>query len=324
MTTVKTRKGKHLLLTECIRRRVESKRSMGKDSTADLYQAAGHQLLGFLEFLGKKDISLTEITPTQVSDFRAYLQTKGLKVNTINSYISSLRAIFNAVLNDHPFKMEKHPFLHLKLKRDVTVKKPLSSANIEKIATADFSSNPRLALKADLALFSFMAFGMPFVDMIHLKKSNIQGKEIIYNRHKTGIQIRMEITPGMQHIIRKYHNDSEYLFPVLSKPATHRQYKGMLSAYNNALKTIGRLLNIHPNLTSYVMRRSWAAEAQRRHIPISVISQALGHTSEKTTRCYLSQLDQSELNNANRTITKSINLLLVKNVNGGTGKRTYL
>lgn len=321
MTTLKTKKSRHLLLSECISRRVESKRSMGKNSTADLYQAAGHQLL---EFLGEKDIYLNEITPTQVSDFHAYLQTKNLKINTINSYISSLRAIFNAVLNDHPFKMKKHPFLHLKLKRDVTIKKPLSSAKIEKIALADFSNDPGLALRADLSIFSFMAFGMPFVDMIHLKKSNIQGNEIVYNRHKTGTQIRMEITTGMRHIIRKYNNDSEYVFPLMSKPTTYRQYKGMLSAYNKSLKTIGRLLKIHPNLTSYVMRRSWAAEAQRRHIPISVISQALGHTSEKTTRCYLNQLDQSELNNANRTITKSINFILINNAKGDAGKNAYL
>ncbi|KKB55894.1 site-specific integrase [Parabacteroides gordonii] len=321
MTTVKTRKGKHLLLTECIRRRVESKRSMGKDSTADLYQAAGHR---FLEFLGEKDIYLSEITPTQVSDFQGYLQAKNLRINTINSYTSSLRAIFNSVLNDHPFKMGKHPFLHLKLKRDVTVRQPLTSAGIEKIATTDFSHDPRLAFRADLSLFSFMAFGMPFVDMIHLKKSNIQGRDIVYNRHKTGIQIRMQITPGMWHIIRKYRNDGEYLFPVMSKPVTHSQYKGMLAAYNKALKTIGKLLKIHPNLTSYVMRRSWAAEAQRRHVSVSVIGKGMGHTSEKTTRYYLGQLDQSELNKANRAITKSINLLLVKNVKGGTGKSAYL
>lgn len=321
MTTLKTKKSSYLLLSECIGRRVESKRSMGKNSTADLYQAAGHQLL---EFLGEKDIYLNEITPTQVSDFQSYLQTKNLKINTINSYISSLRAIFNAVLNDHPFKMKKHPFLHLKLKREVTIKKPLSSAKIEKIASADFSDDPGLALRADLSIFSFMAFGMPFIDMIHLKKSNIQGNEIVYNRHKTGTQIRMEITTGMRHIIRKYNNDSEYVFPLMSEPTTYRQYKGMLSAYNKSLKAIGRLLKIHPNLTSYVMRCSWAAEAQRRHIPISVISQALGHTSEKTTRCYLNQLDQSELNNANRTITKSINFILTNNAKGDAGKGAYL
>lgn len=321
MTTLKTKKGKHLLLTECICSRVESKRSMGKNSTADLYQAAGHR---FLEFLGEKDIYLPEITPTQVSDFQGYLQAQGLKINTINSYTSCLRAIFNAVLNDHPFRITKHPFLHLKLKRDVTVKKPLTAANIEKIAMADFNYDPVLAFRADLALFSFMAYGMPFVDMIHLKKSNIQGNEIIYNRHKTGIQIRMEITTGMQHIIRKYHNDSEYLFPVMLKSTTYRQYKGMLAAYNKSLKKIGKLLHIHPNLTSYVMRRSWASEAQRCHASVSVIGRALGHTSEKTTHCYLGQLDQSELNNANRAITKSINLLLVKNVKGGAGKGAYL
>lgn len=321
MTTLKTRKSKHLLLTECINERVESKRLMGKNSTAELYLVAGHH---FLKFIEKSDILLTEITPTMVSDFQAYLQTKNLMINTLNSYLSSLRAVFNAVLNDRPFKVKKHPFQHLKLKRDVTVKKPLSPDMIRKIATTDFSNDPHLSLGADLSLFSFMAYGMPFVDMIRLKNSNIQGNELVYNRHKTGIQIRMEITAGMMQIIEKYRNAGEYLFPVMFPEATYRQYKGMLAAYNQSLKTIGKELQIHSNLTSYVLRRTWAAEAQRCHIPISVISQALGHKSEKTTRCYLNQLDQSELNDANRTITNSINMILIKNVKGDTRKRTYL
>lgn len=318
--TMKKSKNKHLLLSECINERVESKRLMKKNSTADLYLVAGHHFLNFIE---KNDILLPDITPTMVCDLQTYLQTKELKINTLNSYLSSLRAVFNAVLNDRPFKIKKHPFQHMKLKRDVTVKKPLSPDMIGKIATADFSNDPRLSLGADLSLFSFMAYGMPFVDMIRLKNSNIQGNKLVYNRHKTGIQIRIGITLGMMQIIEKYRNKGEYLFPVMFPEATYRQYKGMLAAHNQSLKTIGKELEIHSNLTSYVLRRTWAAEAQRCHTPISVINQALRHTSEKTTRCYLNQLDQSELNDANRTITSFINRILIKNVKGDTRKGTY-
>lgn len=36
----------------------------------------------------------------------------------------------------------------------------------------------------------------------------------------------------------------------------------------------------------------------------------LGHTSEKTTRFYLAQLDQSELNRANAIITGSLDMIV--------------
>lgn len=48
-----------------------------------------------------------------------------------------------------------------------------------------------------------------------------------------------------------------------------------------ALKEVGRLLAISDNLTSYTMRYTWASEARRLHVDIAVISQALGHTTEK-------------------------------------------
>lgn len=321
MVTLKKKRSSSLLFVECVRERAELKRSMQRDSTADLYLAAGNH---FWKFLENKDIPFVEITPTMVCDFQTYLQSKYLKINTINSYLSSLRAVFNAVLNDRSLEIKKHPFRGLKLKRDVTVKKPLLPTMVEKIATANFSDDFSLSLGADMALFSFMAYGMPFIDMACLKESNIQGDEIVYHRHKTGIQISMEITAGMQYIIEKYRSGNEYIFPIMHSSATYRQYKGMLDAYNDSLKIIGKRLQIHSNLTSYVLRRTWAAEAQRCHTPISVISQALGHTSEKTTRCYLNQLDQSELNIANRTITYSIDHLLTKKVKEEARKKTYL
>ena len=67
---------------------------------------------------------------------------------------------------------------------------------------------------------------------------------------------------------------------------------------------IGARLHLSVKLTSYVPRHSWATEALRQNIPVAVISQAMGHTSEKTTRIYLAQLDQSVLNKANAKITK--------------------
>lgn len=51
--------------------------------------------------------------------------------------------------------------------------------------------------------------------------------------------------------------------------------------------------------TMYVARHSWAGIAKQKQTPISVISDALGHDSEKTTLIYLSTLDTSAVDNAN-------------------------
>lgn len=65
-------------------------------------------------------------------------------------------------------------------------------------------------------------------------------------------------------------------------------------------------------LSFHRFRHTWASEALLCGIPIAVISQALGHTSENTTRIYLKQLNQSVMNEANSMITKSVGDLLVK------------
>ena len=59
-------------------------------------------------------------------------------------------------------------------------------------------------------------------------------------------------------------------------------------------------------LTLYVARHSWASIAKQKQIPISVISNVLGHDSEKTTLIYLSTLDTSAVDNANSEILAAL------------------
>lgn len=305
-----------LSFIEYIKIRALSKREMGKLGTAELYEVAGRH---FERFLEGRSCRLKEITATIIADFRCFLQQRKLKTNTINSYLSSLRAIYNAALLEGLIPQPKeNPFGRLKLKREETPKRALPVQVVRKLATLDLSQQPDLEQAADLSLFSFMAFGMPFVDIVNLKKSNIQGGEIIYNRHKTRTQIRIGLTPGLEALIRKYENDTPFVFPLGQERLNttgYRGYKRLLSRQNQALKKIGEKLRLEVKLTSYVMRHTWASQALAHHIPVAVISQALGHSSEKTTRYYLSQLDQSELNDANKQITNFLDILLVERGN---------
>lgn len=69
---------------------------------------------------------------------------------------------------------------------------------------------------------------------------------------------------------------------------------------------IGRQLGLAIPLTSYVARHAWASIAKSKNIPISTISEAMGHDSENTTRIYLASLDTSVVDKANSLILKSL------------------
>ena len=70
------------------------------------------------------------------------------------------------------------------------------------------------------------------------------------------------------------------------------------------------MLNLPETLTTYSFRHAWASEAYHLHVPIGVISQALGHTSERTTRIYLKEFDVSEVAKANRQVSETIGCYL--------------
>lgn len=282
---------------------VARKREAGKDSTADLYRVVRNRLYRFWK---GASLQWTDITAAMVDDFDSSLRAEGLAVNTVNSYLSSFRALCHTALREGLPGPACDPFAGLHLKREETTKRALKIAEVNKVMQADYPAEPSLREALDLFIFSYLACGIPFVDLAYLTKKNIVGGEIVYYRHKTGALIRVGITPAMRLLLRKYgQKGSPYLFPILSAGKDgHEAYKAALRKYNSLLVIIGARLHLSVKLTSYVARHSWATEALRQNIPVAVISQAMGHTSEKTTRIYLAQLDQSVLNKANAKITK--------------------
>ena len=77
---------------------------------------------------------------------------------------------------------------------------------------------------------------------------------------------------------------------------------------NNSLKTIQEMAGLSAPLSSYVARHTWATLAKERHVSLSVISEAMGHDSEKTTKIYLASLDTSEVDIANRSILDALRI----------------
>ena len=82
--------------------------------------------------------------------------------------------------------------------------------------------------------------------------------------------------------------------------------KSALRLYNQHLHTLSKMLRLSIPLTSYVARHSWATTAKDEGVAISVISESLGHTSEKVTHVYLASFDNNAMSKANKKVIATI------------------
>ncbi len=141
--------------------------------------------------------------------------------------------------------------------------------------------------------------------LAYLRKKDLLNGTLSYRRRKTGQQLFIKWERCMQEIVDKYPiNETEYLLPIITKHDEdyRKQYTNELHRVNHLLKKIGKLLDLPIPLTMYVGRHSWASIAKSRNVPVSVISEGMGHDSENTTQIYLASLDTSVVDKANKKI----------------------
>ncbi len=277
----------------------------GKVRTSETYKST---LNSFKKFRNDEDIMLDYLTSEIMEAFEAWHKSRGVAPNTISFYTRILRAVYNRAVEDDIIE-NRNPFKHVYTGVDKTVKRALPLPVIKKIKALDLSLNPSLDYARDMFLMSFYLRGMSFIDMAFLKKSDLKNGYVTYRRRKTGQQLIIEWTKEMQMILDKYpENATDYLLPIIKNPGTNERctYRNMGYNINHNLKKIAKMVGIQIPLTLYVARHSWASAAKAKGIPLSVISEGMGHDSEATTQIYLASLDTSVVDRANALILKSL------------------
>ena len=274
--------------------------------TSETYAAT---LSSFIKFRDGQDILLCEIDGDTMMLYEAWLKTKGICPNTVSFYMRILRAVYNRAVEKELVE-QKHPFKHVYTGIDKTVKRAVSLKAIKRIKELDLTLKPHLDYARDMFLFSFYTRGMSFIDMAYLKKSDLKNGVITYRRKKTSQQLSIKWEKCMAEIVTKYKDRSatQYLLPIITSPLLdeRKQYRNAIYRVNTALKEVARLANLSIPLTMYCARHGWASVAKSKNIPISVISEGMGHDSEETTRIYLASLDSNVIDKANSLILKNL------------------
>lgn len=286
-------------------RLVSQLKQIGKRRTADTYATV---LNSFKRFRGEQDLLLDNVDSGLMTEYEMWLKENGICKNTVSFYMRNLRAIYNRAV-EKELTVQRYPFKHVYTGIDKTVKRAVPIKVIKQIKELDLALFPLLDYARDLFMFSFYTRGMSFIDMAYLKKKDLQNGILSYRRQKTNQLLHIKWERPMQEIIDKYDTaNSPYLLPIIRdmERDKRRQYKNAAHLVNNKLKKIGEQLGLEISLTTYVARHAWASIAKSKNIPISIISEAMGHDSESTTRIYLASLDTSSVDKANATV---LNLL---------------
>lgn len=282
-------------------------KKLGKPRTADKYTCA---LNSFMRFRQKREIPLREMNAHLMMEYEVYLKSAGLCPNTTSFYQRNLRALYNRAVAQG-LTVQRHPFKYVYTGIDKTPKRAVSLKEIRRIHDLPLASQSVLDWARDLFLFSFYTRGMSFVDMAFLKKKDLCNGVLSYRRRKTNQQLFIRWEKRMQAVVDKYDTgDSPYLLPIIRNSGGDewRQYVNASHLLNKKLKLIGDEVGLSVPLTMYVARHGWASIAKSKNIPLSVISEAMGHDSEKTTRIYLASLDTAHVDWANHVILNSLEM----------------
>lgn len=295
-------------------------KQLGKTRTSETYTSAMNSFKRFIQSRvpndkgydsnrNETDILLDEIDSDTTTAYEAYLRNNGVSPNSSSFYMRNLRAVYNRAVEKN-LTAQRFPFKHVYTGVEKTAKRAVPLKVIRQIREMDLSMNSALDFARDMFLFSFYTRGMSFVDMAYLQKKNLNGGILSYRRRKTGQQLFIKWEKCMQEIADKYNTaHSNYLLPIIrpaAKADEQRQYIYMGHNVNRSLKAVGERLGLPLPLTMYVARHAWASIARSKNVPLSVISEGMGHDSETTTRIYLASLDNMAVDKANSLILKSL------------------
>ncbi|WP_163209697.1 site-specific integrase [Bacteroides sp. 519] len=281
----------------------------GRYQTAEGYLSAYRSMIAF----HGGDLRLCDcFTASWLHAYHANLLKRGLRSNSIVFYISRINSLYNKAVSSGDVTARAGLFDHLCTKPVPTQKRAVSPEVINQLCEGDLSKYPALAFSRDMFVLSFYLQGIAYIDLAHLRKNDVDGENLTYQRRKTRSTVPVVIDAEARKIINKYKNadpESPYLLPIIrsGSPKEERQlYKNALRKQNRHLKKIAQQLNITENLTTYVARHSWATIAHNEGVPTPVISQAMGHQSEEITHVYLQSFDHSVLSKANRIVIQTV------------------
>jgi site-specific recombinase XerD len=264
-----------------------------------------------LKYKGHLDIYFSEIDVNWLKAYESWLRCCKLADNTIGIRFRTLRAVYNLALAEGLVKADCYPFKKYKVSKlhKETAKRAITKEQVKQVIDYDVSgARFYKKLAVDMFAFSYLMGGINFTDMAFLTDKNVEGGRLVYVRQKTKKLIMLPLQEKAVEIMNRYRSSQrKFIFPILDeRERTLRQIRNriydVLDNVNGYLKEIGKELGVELKISSYVARHSYATVLKRSGVSTSVISESLGHSSERMTQIYLDSFENKQLNDAMKNL----------------------
>ncbi|MCB9064925.1 MAG: phage integrase SAM-like domain-containing protein [Chitinophagales bacterium] len=255
------------------------------------------------------DLTFNQIDYNWLQSFETFLFSIGLKNAGISTHMRTLRALFNEAIRRGIVETKYYPFSNQfnrnayslsHLKSDPSPK-PLDLNEVSLLKAFNSIDHPNLSQSYDVFMFMLRARGINFIDLCFLTIDNISGDRVNYIRNKTDKHFSIKISPEMDEIINKYKGEY-YIFPYLGQSTKADKYYDLyyktryaLIHFNKDLKQIAKICGIKKKVTSYTARYTYTNILVQNNVNVTLIQQALGHSSLATTQHYIKKYSNDEI-----------------------------
>jgi integrase/recombinase XerD len=295
---------------------IEEKRNAGRVGTANVYQAG---LVHFQKFSTAKELPLENITPAYLRKYYDWtLSPKNtvarLSQTTLAIHLRTLRTVINRAITMKALPESAYPFQ--KRAHDggfvmPETENPKISLEPEELK-ALFEYQPQSPVEEkylQLWKFSYLACGINFVDICHLRWKDLETGNVIFTREKTKYssrkqkKINVPIDKDIQEILDQLgtfpRKPNSLVFGLISNPddneKANKEVRQVIKLTNKYLKRIGEKINLPFPLTTYVARHSYVTMMVRKGAPPSFIQQQIGHSTLRMTEKYIGQFNMDEI-----------------------------
>lgn len=262
-----------------------------------------------IEFNKHLNIYFVDIDVPWLKRYETWLRKHNLSGNTIKGRFVDIRTMYNIAIDENLVKVEHYPFRKFKISKlqQETAKRAITKEDVTRIMEYN-TKNKLVQFAIDIFTFSYIMGGINFVDIASLTKENIMDNRLVYIRQKTKKLIQLPLQDKAIELIEKYHDDDNpHLFPILlayhktEQQRLNRVHKVIVNV-NKRLKKIGKELELPITLTTYVARHSHATILKKAGVATSIISESLGHSSEKVTQIYLDSFGNEQMDDAMKNL----------------------
>ena len=247
---------------------VRIKSKVGKTLTEKVYRKYELVRDFLFEELGK-DTELCSITNGHIIRCYEVLKQKYLP-STSAGYMVKIKSMFYYAVDNGMIKT--NPATSIKINKGAVKVEYLSDDDLIKIRNLDLEDIDRLNKVRDLLLFQ-ASIGVAYCDLVNFDSSLIVETNGVFtytgNRQKTGIEYTTVILPEGMEILKKYNGQP----PLISN-----------QKYNANLKDIQRLAGVRTNITTHLLRKTYAHRMLNAGVKIDTVARLLGHSNSIITQ----------------------------------------